>query len=81
MQPQATGKAKSSVVASLLSGLDDSQDNSEREVIIQNTAGTAYTGGADTVRVALNRTSALLSVLYIDRICARDIYSGYDSIP
>lgn len=44
--PQAAGKAKSSVVASLLSGLDDSKDNTELEIMIQNTAGTAYTGKA-----------------------------------
>lgn len=41
---QSAGKAKSSVVASLLGGLDDSKDNAARETMIQNTAGTAYTG-------------------------------------
>lgn len=48
MYEQKEGKAIPSVVASLLSTLDG--DDAERELIFQNTAGTAYTGGADTVR-------------------------------
>lgn len=46
---QSAGKAKSSVVASLLSGLDDSKDNAARETMIQNTAGTAYTGNSTSL--------------------------------
>ncbi|KIP04386.1 hypothetical protein PHLGIDRAFT_25626 [Phlebiopsis gigantea 11061_1 CR5-6] len=48
----SAGKAKSSVVASLLSGLDDSKDNAARETMIQNTAGTAYTGNSTSLTVS-----------------------------
>ncbi|GJE96580.1 cytochrome P450 [Phanerochaete sordida] len=49
----AAGKAKPSVVSTLLTGLDDTKDNTLQELVIQNTAGTAYTGGADTTVSAL----------------------------
>ncbi|GJE97951.1 cytochrome P450 [Phanerochaete sordida] len=50
----AAGEMNTSIVASLLRELDDSEKRPETETIIREAFGTAYTGGADTTYSSLN---------------------------
>lgn len=52
---QAEGIAQPSIAATLLTKLDDSEDKSRREHVIENITGTAYAGGSPTASIHLRR--------------------------
>ncbi|KIP12381.1 hypothetical protein PHLGIDRAFT_124262 [Phlebiopsis gigantea 11061_1 CR5-6] len=89
----AKGAAKPSIMASLLTELDDSEESTRRKLVIQSAIGTSYAAGTDTTDGALT-TFILAMVLYpevqkkaqaeIDRVIGRDRlpeFADRDSLP
>ncbi|TFK81327.1 cytochrome P450 [Polyporus arcularius HHB13444] len=86
----AEGKATPSMILSLLSEADDSEDKQRKETVISGVAAAAYTGGSDTTVSALG-SFFLAMVLYpeiqrkaqaeVDRVIGRDRLPDFSDEP